>query len=149
MNSNKCFAAFDQIIDKHELEKIKTIGDAYLAVSGLPRIFEDHALKACHAAIDILNWVKNPDNNCLFDIRIGINSGPVIAGIVGLRKYVYDIWGDTVNTASRLESSSASGKINLSESTYQMVKDQLPCEYRGKIQAKNKGSINMYYVKLA
>lgn len=90
---NKCFAAFDQIIDKHELEKIKTIGDAYLAVSGLPRIFEDHALKACHAAIDILNWVKNPDNNCLFDIRIGINSGPVIAGIVGLRKYVYDIWG--------------------------------------------------------
>ncbi|MBK9680772.1 MAG: AAA family ATPase [Saprospiraceae bacterium] len=146
---NKCFAAFDQIIDKHELEKIKTIGDAYLAVSGLPRIFEDHALKACHAAIDILNWVKNPDNNCLFDIRIGINSGPVIAGIVGLRKYVYDIWGDTVNTASRLESSSASGKINLSESTYQMVKDQLPCEYRGKIQAKNKGSINMYYVKLA
>lgn len=144
---NKCFAAFDQIIDHHELEKIKTIGDAYLAVSGLPIIDADHALRACLTAIDILQWVKNPDNACMFDIRIGINSGPVIAGIVGVRKYVYDIWGDTVNTAARLESSSSPGKINVSESTYQLVKDRFSFTFRGKIGAKNKGNINMYFLE--
>jgi predicted ATPase/class 3 adenylate cyclase len=144
---NKCFAAFDQIIDKHELEKIKTIGDAYLAVAGLPRRSPDHALRACHAVIDILNWVKDPANQCIFDIRVGINSGPVIAGIVGVRKYVYDIWGDTVNTTSRLESASIAGKINISESTYQMIKDHFTCNYRGEIEAKNKGNIKMYFLE--
>lgn len=144
---NKCFAAFDKIVDRHGLEKIKTIGDAYLAASGLPRIDPDHATHACRAAMDILNWVRDPENKCLFNIRIGINSGPVIAGIVGMRKYVYDIWGDTVNTAARMESSSSPGKINISESTYQLVKDKFKCICRGKIEAKNKGSINMYFLE--
>lgn len=143
---NKCFAAFDQIMEKHDLEKIKTIGDAYLAVCGLPRIKENHAYMACMAAKDILSWVKDPVNKCLFDIRIGINSGPVIAGIVGVKKYVYDIYGDTVNTASRMESSSIPGKINISESTYELVKGQLQCEYRGKIEVKSKGNIHMYFI---
>ncbi len=143
---NKCFAAFDHIIDNYGLEKIKTIGDAYLAVSGLPIVNSDHAMRTCHAAKDILLWVEDPANACQFNIRIGINSGPVIAGIVGMRKYVYDIWGDTVNTASRMESSSSPGKINISESTYQLIKDQLPCVYRGKIAAKNKGQVNMYFL---
>ncbi|HNR07349.1 MAG TPA: adenylate/guanylate cyclase domain-containing protein [Saprospiraceae bacterium] len=144
---NKCFAAFDKIVDGHGLEKIKTIGDAYLAASGLPRINPDHATHACRAAMDILNWVRAPENKCLFNIRIGINSGPVIAGIVGMKKYVYDIWGDTVNTAARMESSSSPGKINISESTYQLVKEKFNCVCRGKIEAKNKGSINMYFLE--
>ncbi len=143
---NKCFGAFDKIIDKYHMEKIKTIGDAYLAVSGLPKIRDDHAVLTCQAAKDILEWVKNPANNCQFDIRIGIHSGSVIAGIVGTKKYVYDIWGDTVNTASRMESSSFPGKINISESTYQLIKGQMTCDYRGEIDAKNKGRITMYFL---
>ncbi|MBK8349881.1 MAG: AAA family ATPase [Saprospiraceae bacterium] len=144
---NQCFAAFDNIIEKHGLEKIKTIGDAYLAVSGLPKDQPDHALKTVLAAIDILNWVKDPANNCLFDIRIGINSGPVMAGIVGIKKYVYDIWGDTVNTAARLETASEPGRINISLSTFEKVKNEVDCSFRGKIEAKNKGNIDMYFVE--
>lgn len=144
---NKCFAAFDKIMERNELEKIKTIGDAYLAVCGLPTVCDDHAIKACRAAKDILQWINNPENECKFEVRIGLNSGPVIAGIVGLKKYVYDIWGDTVNTASRLESSSIPGKINISETTYQQIKHKFPCEYRGEIEAKNKGYINMYFLE--
>ncbi|MEP7267067.1 MAG: adenylate/guanylate cyclase domain-containing protein [Saprospiraceae bacterium] len=143
---NKCFAAFDAIVDSYGLEKIKTIGDAYLAVSGLPKKRSDHAISASLAAKEILAWVNDPINKCAFKIRLGLNSGPVIAGIVGVRKYVYDIWGDTVNTASRMESSSFPGKINISESTYQLIKQDLSCEYRGKIEAKNKGYINMYFL---
>ncbi|MFZ1748620.1 MAG: adenylate/guanylate cyclase domain-containing protein [Saprospiraceae bacterium] len=144
---NHCFGAFDHIMEKHGLEKIKTIGDAYLAVSGLPTLRDDHAVKATLAAFDILSWVKDPSNKCPFDIRIGLNSGPVVAGIVGFKKYVYDIWGDTVNTAARMETASENGRINISESTYQYIKDIFTCVSRGKIEAKNKGSINMYYVK--
>ncbi|HSJ67508.1 MAG TPA: adenylate/guanylate cyclase domain-containing protein [Anditalea sp.] len=143
-----CFEAFDHITDKHGLEKIKTIGDAYLAVSGLPIIREDHACSAINAAIDIVEWVKDPANKCRFDIRVGINSGPVVAGIVGVKKYVYDIWGDTVNTAARMEQNSGPGKINISGSTYEEIKESHPCTYRGKIKAKNKGEIDMYFLDL-
>jgi predicted ATPase/class 3 adenylate cyclase/tRNA A-37 threonylcarbamoyl transferase component Bud32 len=144
---NKCFQSFDLIMDKHDLEKIKTIGDAYLAVGGLPIEVPDHAKKTVDAALDILAWVKDPSNKCLFDIRIGVHTGPVIAGIVGYKKYVYDIWGDTVNTASRMESSSITGKINISSETHKEINNYYICSHRGKITAKHKGEIDMYFVE--
>ena len=138
------FTAFDAIIEKHNLEKIKTIGDAYLAVCGLPNESPDHADKIVRAAIDIRDYMLK--NGGRFQVRIGINSGPVVAGIVGVKKYAYDIWGDTVNTAARMEQNSEAGKINISGSTYELIKNRVNCEYRGKIQAKNKGEIDMYFV---
>lgn len=139
------FTAFDAIIEKHKLEKIKTIGDAYLAVSGLPNESPDHADRIVRAAIDIRDYMLK--NGGRFQVRIGVNSGPVVAGIVGVKKYAYDIWGDTVNTAARMEQNSEAGKINISGSTYELIKNSVSCEYRGKVQAKNKGEIDMYFVK--
>lgn len=141
---HKNFVVFDEIIEKNGLEKIKTIGDAYLAVCGLPITSNDHALKVIKAALEIREYVVK--NKGKFQIRIGINSGPVIAGIVGNKKYAYDIWGDTVNTAARMEQNSESGKINISGETYNLVKNNFTFEYRGKIAAKNKGDIDMYFV---
>ncbi len=141
---HRIFTAIDAIIEKHGLEKIKTIGDAYLAVCGLPMPAEDHALRVVRAAKDIVDHMA--DHNSTFQIRIGINSGPVVAGIVGVKKFAYDIWGDTVNTASRMERASEPGRINLSEATYQLIKDHVSCEYRGMIDVKGKGAVGMYYV---
>lgn len=141
---NHYFTAFDNIIEKHGLEKIKTIGDAYMAVSGLPVPFPDHAIRAANAAIEIRDWVMN--NSRRFNIRIGLHSGDVIAGIVGIKKYAYDIWGDTVNTAARMEQNSEPNKINVSGSTFELLKDYFEMEYRGKIMAKNKGEIDMYFI---
>lgn len=142
---NKEFTIFDGIMEKHGLEKIKTIGDAYLAVCGLPMENDQHANNAVNAAIDIIKSLK--DRNSIFDIRIGVNSGQVVAGIVGVKKYAYDIWGDTVNTAARMEQNSEPGKINISGSTYALVKDSFKCINRGTIDAKNKGFIEMYFVE--
>lgn len=147
-----CFKAFDAIIEKNELEKIKTIGDAYLAVCGLPQADKHHAVKVVQAAIDILQFMhayqeeRKQLQKEFFEIRIGINSGPVVAGIVGMKKFAYDIWGDTVNTAARMEQTSEAGKINISGTTFDLVKKEFPCTYRGKIKAKNKGEIDMYFV---
>ncbi|MCX8523193.1 hypothetical protein OF897_04555 [Chryseobacterium formosus] len=144
---NECFTAFDMIMEKHGLEKIKTIGDAYLAVCGLPIKNECHAYQTTLVALDIIDFIEerkkiNPNT---LDIRIGINSGSLIAGIVGVKKFAYDIWGDTVNTAARMEQNSEKGKINISESTYQLVKEKINCEYRGKIHTKGKGDMDMYF----
>jgi len=138
------FTAFDAIIVKHGLEKIKTIGDAYLAVCGLPETCEDHAERTLRAAIDIRDYIEQQPSR--FGIRIGVHSGPVVAGIVGVKKYAYDIWGDTVNTAARMEQKSEPGKINITGQTLALVEHRFDCRYRGKIEAKNKGEIDMYFV---
>lgn len=141
------YVGFDEIIESLGMEKIKTIGDAYLAVSGLPIPLEDHAERSVDAALAILDFVEMmKTKGGLFDLRIGIHSGPVVAGIVGIKKFAFDIWGDTVNTASRMESNSELGKINISQNTYELVKDKFLCSPRGKISAKNKGEMEMYFV---
>lgn len=145
------FSAFDTIIEKHGLEKIKTIGDAYMCAGGLHQHTEDHATRMVQAAFELASFVENTkkDRNAkelTFDIRIGINSGPVVAGVVGTKKFAYDIWGDTVNVASRMETMSEPGKVNISETTYELVKDQWECSYRGEIEVKNRGSMKMYFV---
>lgn len=141
---HKNFTAFDAIMEKHDVEKIKTIGDAYMAVCGLPIEKEDHAERVVKAALDIQAFMNRPDSK--FRIRIGIHSGPVVAGIVGVKKFAYDIWGDTVNTAARMEQNSEVGKINISGATFELVKDRFDFENRGQIPAKNKGFVEMYFV---
>jgi ligand-binding sensor domain-containing protein len=149
---HECFTAIDEIIDRNGLEKIKTIGDAYLAVCGLPDADKDHTLKVVKAAREIIQYMKQKKQALgrtvgLADIRIGIHSGDVVAGIVGVKKFAYDIWGDTVNTAARMEQNGEMGKVNISGVTYDLIKDHFACTYRGKIPAKNKGEIDMYFVE--
>ncbi len=134
---------------KYGIEKIKTIGDAYLAVCGLPSNDEHHAEKVVQAAKDIRAFMQQRRQQLgdkTFDIRIGIHSGDVVAGIVGVKKFAYDIWGDTVNTAARMESNSEPGKINISQVTYELVQDKFTCTFRGEIEAKGKGMLKMYFV---
>lgn len=147
-----CYKGFDEIITKYGIEKIKTIGDSYMAASGLPQEDPEHAVKCVNAAWDILEFMREYkkqrqlDAQTFFELRIGINTGPVVAGIVGVKKFAYDIWGDTVNVASRIEQNSEPGRINISQSTYELVKHAFNCTYRGKIDAKNKGLVDMYFV---
>lgn len=145
------FSKFDDIIEKYGLEKIKTVGDAYMCAGGLPVPTKDHAYKVLLAAIEIMNFVnevkaESKDPLTQFDIRIGINTGPVVAGVVGSKKFAYDIWGDSVNIASRMESNSKPGRINISENTYLLVKDKINCKFRGNIEVKNRGDLKMYFV---
>jgi class 3 adenylate cyclase len=148
-----CFKAFDRIIEKNKLEKIKTIGDAYLCAGGVPSPHSDHAIRTVNAALEMQQFLekwkkeKKEKGEVFFEARIGIHTGPIIAGVVGVKKFAYDIWGDTVNIASRMESSGQVGKVNISENTYQLVKNQFNFEERGKMAIKNKGEINMYFVE--
>ncbi len=150
---DECFSQFDRIIEKYGLEKLKTIGDSYMCAGGLPRVNETHAVDSCLAALEILLFMnalidaKKVRELPYWELRIGIHSGSVIAGVIGEKKFAYDVWGDTVNTASRMESSGTSGKINISFSTYTLVQEFFECEYRGEVDAKNKGQVKMYYLR--
>jgi len=152
---NYCYSAFDNIITKHGIEKIKTIGDAYMCAGGLPVVNTTNAVDTVRAALEIRDFMLNEKQKRgglgqpFFEIRIGCNTGSVVAGIVGIKKFAYDIWGDTVNIASRMESSGEPGKVNISGSTYELVKDKFTCLHRGKVEAKNKGMIDMYFVENA
>ena len=148
-----CFKAYDLIVSKHGVEKIKTIGDSYMAAGGLPVPNKTHAKDVVRAALEIEQFMIAHNNSRALagkepiQIRIGIHTGSVVAGIVGTRKFAYDIWGDTVNLASRMESSGETGRINISGSTYELIRDEFSCHYRGKIEAKNKGAVDMYFVE--
>jgi adenylate cyclase len=147
------FSAFDDIISKYsDIEKIKTIGDCYMCVSGLHSTDKGHAMNAVSAACDIMEYVAKTQAEVLqkfqysFNFRGGLHSGGLVSGVVGSHKYAYDVWGDTVNIASRMESSGEIGKINVSNATYELVKDHYICSYRGSIEVKNHLSFEMYFV---
>jgi class 3 adenylate cyclase len=146
------FTAFDQIVKKHEIEKIKTIGDAYMCVAGIPVSQKNHASNMIRAAFEFREFVnqeairRQKTNEPYLQMRIGVHSGPLVAGVVGSRKFAYDVWGDTVNIAARMEQSGATDNINVSESVYEQVQHEFDFTYRGEIEAKNKGKMKMYFV---
>lgn len=150
---DKCFSYFDQVTEKYGLEKIKTIGDSFMCAGGLPVENKTHAIDCCLAALEIqafmnqMREIKQAQGYDYWELRLGIHTGPLVAGVVGHKKFAYDVWGDTVNTASRLESSGVPGEINISKATYATVRTWFRCEHRGKVKAKNKGDIDMYFLK--
>ena len=149
---NQIFSAFDDILDAHGVEKIKTIGDAYMAVAGLPEENPAHVERAVRAALEMNRYVlkleeqRRAEGLDYFSMRIGVHTGAVVAGVVGKRKFAYDIWGSTVNIASRMESSGVIGKVNVSETTKALLPNYFAFEHRGKVEAKGIGLVDMYYV---
>lgn len=139
------FRKFDEIVDKYGLEKIKTIGDAYMCAAGVPQPRKNYSLAIVMAALEIIDVVAKADAH--WQIRVGIHQGGLVSGVVGKRKFAYDIWGDTVNVASRMESSSEPMNINITEQVFDQIKDYFECEKRGEVEAKSLGKTNMYFVK--
>jgi class 3 adenylate cyclase len=147
------FVAFDEITEKFNLEKIKTIGDAYMCAGGIPVANDSHSLDSVRAGLEMqryltqINAQRAEKGLAPWNLRVGIHTGPVVSGVVGRRKFAYDIWGDAVNIASRMESCGEPGEVNISEITYHLIKDRFLCYHRGKVLAKNKGEIDMYLVR--
>ncbi len=146
---NEIFSAFDQLAEKHGLEKIKTIGDAYMVVGGLPTPRPDHAEAIVEMALDMQETIAqfSCDTGESMKLRIGINSGAVVAGVSGIKKFIYDLWGDTVNTASRMESHGLPGYIHVTSATYELLPDKYIFENRGTIEVKGKGEMTTYFIK--
>ncbi|HEY9124086.1 MAG TPA: adenylate/guanylate cyclase domain-containing protein, partial [Bacteroidales bacterium] len=151
-NLDQYFIKFDSIINKYNLEKIKTIGDAYMCAGGIPAANKSNPFTVVLAGLEIQKYMKalrvktEDTDNPSWKLRLGIHSGELVTGVVGEKKFAYDIWGDSVNTASRIESAGEAEKVNISGSTFNIIKDYFDCSYRGKIKVKNKGEIDMYFV---
>ena len=150
---NLCYKAFDEIITRHGIEKIKTIGDAYMCAGGVPQVNDTHAVDIVRAGLEMQQFMialaekRKAENKPHFEMRCGIHTGPVVAGVVGTKKFAYDIWGDTVNIADRIEENGETGRVNISGATYELVKIYFNCTHRGKIMAKNQGEVDMYFVE--
>ncbi len=146
---NDIFGQFDEIMEENGVEKIETIGDAYMAACGLEDEITDHAANCITAGKKMLSYLeeRNKSHEIKWRMRVGIHSGTIVAGVVGKKKFAYDLFGDTINTASRIESAGEPGKINISSSTYQLVKNKFPSLSRGKIFAKGKGELEMYFIE--
>jgi class 3 adenylate cyclase len=149
---NQYFSAFDGVVERYGMEKLKTIGDSYMCVGGMPETNASHPVDAVLAGLEMRNIVHElgqsaGETAAKFDIRVGIHTGPVVAGVVGTRRFAYDVWGETVNLASRMESSGSPGFINISERTHARVKDFFQCEHRGRVTTKDNQEREMYYVR--
>jgi adenylate cyclase len=145
---NEAFTFFDSLLDKYDVEKIRTIGDSYMVASGVPRRRPDHARALVCMALDMRDFIAGHTfaNGQRVDFRIGINSGPVIGGVIGSRKFVYDVWGDAVNVASRMESHGLGGAVQITAATYELIKDEFMCEPRGSLHVKGKGEMEVWLV---
>lgn len=150
---NEFFIAFDDIVEAHNLEKIKTIGDAYMCAGGIPTANTTHPINVVQAGIAMQEYMRKTNEKRIaigsipWELRVGVHTGPIVAGVVGKKKYAYDIWGNSVNISSRMESNGEPGQVNISAATYELIKDHYNCHYRGKISAKNIGEIDMYFVE--
>jgi len=148
---NEVFSFFDSLLDKYSVEKIRTIGDSYMVASGVPRRRPDHAQALARMALEMRDYISTHTfrNGHHLSFRIGINSGSMIAGVIGRRKFVYDVWGDAVNVASRMESHGVGGAVQITQTTYELIKDEFVCEPRGTVNVKGKGEMEVWLVMSA